>query len=294
MPRTFLQKAAGALARSPLLRRNEVLFAENLRQWYLPLPKLGKLKLGLWLILNDYSRGIFPPHFLDQQIAYQAEKDYRFSIPGITAAEVSRNNMTKPFWAGSLMQAYLEHFCRLVRCLELAGVKPPAKVLEIGCGGGWATEFLAIIGYDVCGTTISDDDITDANRRIKSLEARGLSPALKFVAAPMESVHTVVPAGTFDAVFVYEALHHAFDWRATLRSSHACLKPGGWLLIANEPNLLHTCISYRVAKLSNTHEIGFSKCELITELQQAGFRNIKSTGATLHWWVRPHWLMAQK
>jgi 2-polyprenyl-3-methyl-5-hydroxy-6-metoxy-1,4-benzoquinol methylase len=294
MPRTFSQKAAGALAGSPLLRRNEALFAENLKNWYLPLSKADKLKLGLWLILHDYSKGIFPPQFLDQQKAYQAEKDYRFSIPGVTATDVFRSNMTKPFWAGNGVQMYLRDFCQLVRCLEMSGTKPPAKVLELGCGGGWATEFLATMGYDACGTTISEEDIQDANRRIKSLEAKGLACSLRFVASPMESVHEAVPAGTFDAVIVYEALHHAFDWRATLRSSYACLKPGGWLLVCKEPNLLHTCIAYRVAKLTNTHEIGFSKRELIAELRQTGFHTIKSTGQKLHCWIGSHWLSAQK
>ena len=281
------------MANSPLLRRGKTLFAENLSNWNLPLSKLGKLQAGGWLILDNYSRGIFPPQFLDQQKTYQAERDYPFSIPGMTAAQVRHNNMTKPFWFGKSGRLYLAQFTKITAALEHVGVKPAARILELGCGGGWAAEFLATMGYDVCGTTISDDDIADANRRIRSLEAKGISPALQFVAAPMESVHTAVPPRAFDAVFVYEALHHAFDWRAAIHSSHACLKSGGWLLICNEPNVLHTCISYRVAKLSNTHEIGFRKGELVAELRQAGFRKIISTGAKLHCWFHPHWLLAQ-
>ena len=129
---------------------------------------------------------------------------------------------------------------------------------------------------------------------MKCLEAKGLSPALKFVAAPMESVHKAVATGSFDAAFVYEALHHAFDWREAIRSAHACLRDGGWFLICNEPNVLHTCISYRVAKLSNTHEIGFRKSALVGELQKTGFRRVVSVGVKLHCWVRHHWLLAQK
>ena len=282
------------MAEAALLRRGKALFAENSRNWNLPLSKFGKLQAGAWLILDDYSKGVFPPQFLDQQKAYQAEKDYRFSIPGMASAEVARASMAKPFWFGKAGRAYLTQFGQLTASLEQVGVQPPAKILELGCGVGWTAEFLATMGYDICGTTISDDDIADANRRIKSLEAKGLAPALKFVAAPMESVHTAVAAGSFDAVFVYEALHHAFDWRAAVRSSYACLKPGGWLLICNEPNVLHTCVSYRVAKLSNTHEIGFRKSELVAELRKTGFGKIISTGAKLHCWFRPHWLLAQK
>ena len=168
------------------------------------------------------------------------------------------------------------------------------KILELGCGAGWVAEFLAATGFDVCGTTISEWDVTDANLRIKSLEAKGIVPALRFVATPMESVHAAVGAGVFDAVFVYEALHHAFDWRETMRAAFACLKPGGWMLVCNEPNLLHTFASYRVAKLSNSREIGFSRGELKAELRRTGFKKVTSTGVKLHCWFRPHWLLAQK
>jgi 2-polyprenyl-3-methyl-5-hydroxy-6-metoxy-1,4-benzoquinol methylase len=294
MASNILQKSAGALARSPLLRRGKNLWSENSRNWVLRLSKLDKVAVGLWLILEDYSKGLFPPTFSDQQKAYEAEKNYRFSLPGITAAQVEDDGMMKPFWFGKTGHHYLANFNLLTRCLENIGLKPPARLLELGCGSGWMAEFLAAMRFEVCATTISEHDVASASRRIKSLETRGISPALKYLAAPMESVHTAVTLGSFDAVFVYEALHHAFDWREALRSSFLCLKDGGWLLICDEPNLLHTCTSYRVAKLSNTHEIGFSKRKLIAELQKIGFRKIISVGPKLHCWARSHWLLAQK
>ncbi|HTB82985.1 MAG TPA: class I SAM-dependent methyltransferase [Candidatus Sulfotelmatobacter sp.] len=294
MAATLMQRAAGVLAGSPLLRRGRDLYAENVRNWNFPLSKAGKLQAGLWLILDDYAKGFFPPKFPDRQKTYQAERDYHSSIPGMSEAEVRQNNRTKPFWPGESGRRYLGHFIKLAEDLARVQKNPPAKVLELGCGVGWMAEFLAATGYEVVGTTISEIDIADANRRAASLETKGLTPKLKFMAAPMESVHTVAGTETYDAAFVYEALHHAFDWRETLRSSFACLKPGGWLLICNEPNVLHTFIAYRVAKLSNTHEIGFNKGELIAELKKTGFKQVISTGATWHWWLHEHWLLAQK
>ncbi|MEP6663161.1 MAG: class I SAM-dependent methyltransferase [Verrucomicrobiota bacterium] len=291
---SLLKKAAGTLANSFLLRREKTLFSENLKNWNLSLSKFDKLSLGLWLILNDYSKGLFPPVFLDQQKAYQAEKNYRFAIPGLSVAEVVRGAMSKPFWFGKWSRIYLLHYIQIIACLERLGIQPPSKILELGCGSGWMAEFLGASGFEVCGTTISGDDVTDANRRIESLKIKGLSPALKFIAVPMESVHSAVSGELFDAAFVYEALHHAFDWRDAIRSTHACLRKSGWLLICNEPNVLHTCVSYRVAKVSNTHEIGFRKNELISELRKIGFTKIISCGAKAHFWVRPHWLLAQK
>ena len=294
MGESLLQKTAGGLANSPLLRRGKILFDENSRDWNLPLSKIGKLQIGAWLILDDYSKGIFPPQFVDQQKTYQAEKEYHSSVPGMTAEQVRRDNWTKPFWPGKSGRRYISHYNHLTEVLERTGVHPPAKILELGCGGGWMAEFLAILGYDVCGTTISETDIADANKRIRSIEAKGIKPLLNFTLAPMESAHTVVGIEKFDAVFVYEALHHAFDWRETIASSFKCLKPGGWLLICNEPNVLHTCIAYRVAKLFNTHEIGFSKNSLKDAMKNAGFKQIISLSSPFHFWFRPHWLLAQK
>ncbi|MHB1307405.1 MAG: class I SAM-dependent methyltransferase [Limisphaerales bacterium] len=293
MPTRITQKAAAALASSPIFSRGRGLFAENTRNYFLPLSKLNKLLTGSWLILDDYSKGIFPPQFLDQQKAYQAEKDFRHSLTGVSAKDVGAGERRKPFWFGPRSCGYLKDFSQVCTHLARAGVKPPAKILELGCGTGWMAEFLAAMGFEVCGTTISEDDVKDANLRIRGLEAKGISASLSFLAAPMESVHTVVPNNSFDVVLVYEALHHAFDWRATLHSAFACLKPGGWFLI-HEPNVLHTFVSYRVAKLTNTHEIGFRKGELVAELRKAGFRSIRSVGPRLHWFYLPHCLLAQK
>jgi hypothetical protein len=86
------------------------LYEENARNWNLPLSKLDKLRAGTWLILDDYAKGVFPPRFLDQQKAYQAEKDYFSSLPGVSAEEVRRSNMKKPFWPGKAGRALLHQF----------------------------------------------------------------------------------------------------------------------------------------------------------------------------------------
>ncbi|MFN3408256.1 MAG: class I SAM-dependent methyltransferase [Limisphaerales bacterium] len=291
---SWSQNLAAALARSPLFRRGAELYARNARDWNLPLSKLDKLQTGGWLILHDYARGLFPPTFHDQQAAYRAEKAYRSALPGVSEAEIQSVALTKPFWFGRGGRTYLRDFLLLAECFEQVGIAPPARLLELGCGSGWAAEFFATMGYRVVGTTLAEEDIADAQRRIASLAAKGLRAELSFIACPMESVHQHVERAAFDGVFVYEALHHAFDWRETLRSAHACLRPGGWLLIGKEPNVLHTCISYRVARLSNTHEIGFRRGALVAGLRAAGFGRIISRGARLHFWARPHWLLAQK
>jgi SAM-dependent methyltransferase len=289
------RKIAAGLAASSCFHRARDLYAQNQRHWQLPLSKLDKLRIGLFLILSDYAAGKFPPTFHDQQAAYAAEVDYRDKLGGLSQRDAAEAEMRKPFWGAPSLAAFLPNLVRLVQALEAAGVRPPAKVLELGCGGGWMAEMLATIGYDVTGTSISPLDIADARKRIVSLAAKDLRTALCFEVAPMESVSETLGAREhFDAAFVFEALHHAFDWRRAIQSTRVALKPGGWLFVCQEQNLIHTFAAYRVAKLSDTHEIGFSRRELISFLRANGFAPVRSMSQPLHFWIGQHWIAAQR
>jgi 2-polyprenyl-3-methyl-5-hydroxy-6-metoxy-1,4-benzoquinol methylase len=288
-------RLANWLAESPIFRRGKTLFGENTKNWYLPLSKLGKLQAGAYIILHDYARGAFPPHYNDRLVAYQAEIDYTKTLPGMMPEEVAAANMQKPFWNSPTMDKYLREFCLLCKCFRQCGIAPPARIMELGCGHGWTSEFLATMGYEMMGTSIVEEDIIYSQKRIEGLRAKGLNRILQFKTSPMESVADQVgPKNYYDAVFVFEALHHAFDWREAIHSAGKCMKPGGWLLLCNEPNLLHTFSSYRVARLSNTHEIGMSRRQLIKQMQKCGFANIINMESRLHFWIKPHWICGQK
>jgi len=291
----MMRTLSRALAQSPLLSRGRRLVEQNSKNWDSALSKYDKLFAGVYLILEDYSRGLFPPRFEDQAKAYAAEVDYRSHIPGLNETIVRRTELSKPFWVGRAVEKYLTQFIHLMKLLERLNIAPPARLLELGCGTGWMAEFLATAGFDVTGTSIAPADIEDAGARLRGIAAKGLAVQLRFQIAPMESIAEAMGGrNDYDAVFVFEALHHAFNWRQTITSSFKCLRPGGWLLICNEPNLLHTFVSYRVAKLSNTHEIGFSRGELTSHLRQVGFPSVKYLSAPLHFWIKPHWIAAQK
>jgi 2-polyprenyl-3-methyl-5-hydroxy-6-metoxy-1,4-benzoquinol methylase len=290
-----LKKAARALSDSLLLKRGRELWAQNALQWEMPLSKWDKLWCGAYIILRDYSDHIFPPKFEDQSKAYENEINYTKSLPGYTVEQAKIACATKPLWGAKNSTRYMAQFNRLYSMLESVGVRPPQKLLELGCGCGWMAEFLAVAGYSVLGTSISPIEIEWAKEKVKALECKQTTGRLSFLAEPMESADTI-PGGreSFDAVYIYEALHHAYDWRKAIKASANLLKKGGWLLLANEPNVLHTFISYRVARLSKTHEIGFHRSELISELKGCGFDNIEVLAPKWNNWVRAFWIIAQK
>jgi 2-polyprenyl-3-methyl-5-hydroxy-6-metoxy-1,4-benzoquinol methylase len=286
---------AGRLAHSLFFARGKRLFEQNSRDWNLPLSKFDKLITGCFVILEDYSRGLFPPKFEDQAKAYAGEIAYRTGLPGQDRETNRQTELRKPFWFGRAAEKYLGEFIQLMQLLDQLKLPPPARLLELGCGSGWMAEFLAIAGFDVTGTSIAPLDIEDARARLQSILVKGIVPRLRFEIAPMESIANAPgPRNHYDAVFVFEALHHAFDWRRTIQSSFECVRPGGWLLICNEPNVLHTFIAYRVAKLANTHEIGFSRNELMRHLAKTGFVSTKYLGTPFHFWLKAHWIAAQK
>ena len=292
---SFKQRIAGTLARSPVLAEARRLWELNKSDYNFPLSKRQKAIVGIYIILADYASGIFPPTFANQQAAYDAEVAYHFALPGVASDAARMHDMQKPFFYDRTTKKYLGDYITLLDILLTLEIRPPKKLLELGCGSGWLSEFMALTGFDVLGTSISPTDIEDAIKRVESIRAKDLRADLNFRKAPMETVaETLGPDCLFDAAFVFEALHHVYDWRQSLESSYKCLKPGGWLIICNEPNLSHTFIAYRGGKLSNTHEIGISRAELLTHLNEVGFQTCRVMRNRFHCFVRPHWIAAQR
>ncbi len=290
-----MQKIARLLSHTPPMQRGRQIWEKNQVNWDLPLTRWDKLFCGLYIILDDYSNGIFPPTFNDQQKAYDAEINYMFALPGIDPQAAIQSQMRKPFWFGRAGRDFLGDFIKLMRVLEKTRLAPPLRLLELGCGTGWMAEFLALMKYDLVATSISHHEILEASKRVPALTQKGIQVQLQYIASPMEDVEQAVCGdGCFDVVFAYEALHHAYDWRKAVQAAYRCLKPGGWLLLCNEPNQLHTFVSYRVAKLTATHEIGFKRSDLHSELARAGFRKITHPLNKMDLIFNPFWIAAQK
>lgn len=111
--------------------------------------------------------------------------------------------------------------------------RPPARVLDLGCGGGWTSTFLARAGYDVTGQDIAPDMI-DLARENAALN--GLSSRLSFLCSDFESL---MMDGQFDAAIFFDALHHAEDEGLAIASAWRSLRAGG-LLITHEPGEGHS------------------------------------------------------
>jgi SAM-dependent methyltransferase len=290
----MFKRMAAALAGSQLLSRARKLTEKNREDWNLAVSRTDNLLICSYLILSDYAAGLFPPSSSDRAAAYENERQYGHGLGGVSWEEFQAKEMRKPFWDANAANKYLNGFVRLLGLIESLGVAPGSRVLELGCGSGWMAEFFALTGYDVVATTIAPSDRPAVESRQAAVRAKGVMSEFAFKLSPMEEVEQVVELNSFDAAYVHQALHHVYDWKAALRAAFRTLKPGGWMIIADEPNVLHTFTSYRMGKLSRTREVGMSRRKIIRCLRDAGYRELRTISPRFDDRLHPHWIAARK
>lgn len=108
---------------------------------------------------------------------------------------------------------------------------PPSRILDLGCGTGWTSLFLARRGHEVTGQDIAPDMIAAA----EAARDREALANLRFVSSDYESLAF---DGEFDGALFFDSLHHAVDEEAALAGAYRALRPGG-VLVTHEPGEGH-------------------------------------------------------
>lgn len=152
--------------------------------------------------------------------------------------------------------------------LEALNLPEGARVLDVGCGPGWTSAFLARMGYRVTGFDLAPDMITLAQKRALR---EGVSAQCAFCVADSEAFDF---PPEFDAVVVYDTLHHTQNEEAVLRNCFRALKTGGTLVLA-EPGFLHGRRAQNVTQALGVTERGFSPRALKQTLARVGFHDIR-------------------
>ena len=105
------------------------------------------------------------------------------------------------------------------------------RVLDLGCGPGWTSIFLAARGLDVVGA-----DVSESMLEVARDNARRHGVTVEFREAEMQGGFDL--GHDFDSVLIFDALHHCQDEAAVLRHCFDALKPGGTILLV-EPDWFH-------------------------------------------------------
>ncbi len=151
----------------------------------------------------------------------------------IQTAEASKDEWRthhKPFgpeWGS----AYWGKWQTISYALYELGLTHGATILDVGMGTGWTTVFLAESGFAPTGVDIAPASVEVGRRR-----ARRYSAQADFVTADMDVLDL---DHTFDAVLVFDALHHSTRQAQVVAGVARHVAPGGWILFG-EPSWLHT------------------------------------------------------
>jgi SAM-dependent methyltransferase len=184
---------------------------------------------------------------------------------------------TKPFRVppGHELQECLRTFAHLVERLGL-GIR--AQVLDVGCGPGWLSEFLARCGYWVTGVDLSEDMVRIARERIDAIKepvGEGIEALAQFHAMPVREMPW---SARFDAAILYDAMHHLDDEVETLRVIRQTLVPGGRVFIHEGVRPAEGSVGERqlIAEMEElgTLESPFEPEYLLSVLRKAGFKQV--------------------
>jgi 2-polyprenyl-6-hydroxyphenyl methylase/3-demethylubiquinone-9 3-methyltransferase len=97
------------------------------------------------------------------------------------------------------------------------------EVLDVGCGGGYTSEYLAARGATVSGTDISERSLIEARRHAAQNDLTVRYLACTPSRLPFDST-------PFDVVTCFDVLEHVDDLELTLSETFRVLKPGGRLM----------------------------------------------------------------
>ena len=214
--------------------------------------------------------------------------DYkRAAIEYVAKLDAERRHylFTKPFYnlankppkhAGEGMDAEtFRHFCDFANIAVALALPPGSRILDVGCGSGWLSEYFARLGYIVHGIDISPELIEMARDRIKRLSYDVDHETELQCTFAVHDIESAAFDEQFDGVVCYDSLHHFENERAVIRHLAAITRYAGSLFIlegdrppegsATEAELLDVMHRYQ------TLESPFSREYLRSLLDENGF-----------------------
>jgi ubiquinone/menaquinone biosynthesis C-methylase UbiE len=154
------------------------------------------------------------------------------------------------------------------QAIELMGIPPGARVLDVGCGSGWATRLLAERARDgrVAGIDIADEMIRVAGETSASLSN------VEFRVASAEKLP--FRAGEFTHAFSMESLYYYADMPGALREIKRVLEPGGLFVTVVDLYQENVPSHQWVAQLKVPVQL-LSSADYRSLFERAGFVNVR-------------------
>jgi 2-polyprenyl-3-methyl-5-hydroxy-6-metoxy-1,4-benzoquinol methylase len=190
----------------------------------------------------------------------QAEIEYPERVP----AEGREWLHTKPFRNNPREVA--RHVIDFGYVVQLLEIEAGMEFCELACGSGWMTRWAARCGAHAVGYDISPGLI-----EIARAEARAEGVECEFEIGDMEELDL---GRHFDAVLIYDGVHHSARPDLVVRTAARALRPGGRFLLA-EPNWKHRFQGRAASEEYGTSELGYTPMQLKRLLRREGFTHIE-------------------
>jgi ubiquinone/menaquinone biosynthesis C-methylase UbiE len=109
------------------------------------------------------------------------------------------------------------------KTIRLMNLRPTDRVLDLGCGSGWATRLVAREADEVVGVDVSDEMVKQAAESSKN------SVNAKFLWGSAQGIPCA--DGTFDKMLSVESFYYYADQDAALDEIFRAMAPGGRIFI---------------------------------------------------------------
>lgn len=166
-----------------------------------------------------------------------------------------QENKNNPWWG--------EHIHRYEQVTRY--IQPPGRILDLACGSGFGSHFLAKKGFQVTGGDISSAAIeisrsafSDPNLEFKEINATRIPYADEY----------------FDAVVSFETIEHTTEFLEVLKEFRRVCKKGG-IIIISTPNFLVNSPGGNIINPYHTQEWTY---EQLKKLLEDVFSNVELLG----------------
>jgi glycosyltransferase involved in cell wall biosynthesis/SAM-dependent methyltransferase len=160
---------------------------------------------------------------------------------GKLSPERSHHLRTKPFYnlankpakykGEGMDEDMRRHFCDFANIAVALALPAGNRILDVGCGSGWLSEYFARLGYDVTGIDISPDLIEMSRERVERVPYGVDHNTPLSCLFEVHDIESGALPKKFDAIVCYDSLHHFENERAVMRNLGAMLDVGGILFI---------------------------------------------------------------
>lgn len=180
------------------------------------------------------------------------------------------------YYDGYISCAIGEEFARATQGVNSG---PPLRILDVGAGRGETSLYLANHGHQVFPVEPSNDFC-----QVIEYVSKKFGKELTIYNSSAEDLD--IEGEQFDVAIFNVSLHHCDDPVKAVKNVYRFLRPGGQLLLINEPMLPFFRTHESVLKTLNSapeefghyggNEHSYHYSEYILMMKQAGFRNLRS------------------